>query len=39
MGEMAIKWEGEVIVGVIVEEADWKLNVIAKVRQFLNNLI
>lgn len=32
---MAIKWEGDIIVVVIVEVADWKLNVIIKMRQYL----
>lgn len=36
---MVIKWEGEVIGGVIVEEADWKLNIIIKIRQLLFNLM
>lgn len=36
---MVIKWEGEVIGGVIAEEADWKLNIIIKIRQFLCNLM
>lgn len=35
MGEMAIRWEGDKLVGVIAEVADWKLNVIIKMRQYL----
>lgn len=32
---MSIKCKGEVIAGVIVEEAEWTLNVIIKMRQLV----